>query len=78
MASKIDKTYRPPYDKPYRPILKIDENKIKDVIAKAEELDSQELLQYSFINKIPLALVSDINGNNLIHLAIMNTIKTKS
>jgi hypothetical protein len=66
------------FDKIYRNIIKIDENKVREIITKAEELDTQEMLQYSLINKIPLALVTNSDGNNLIHLAINNSSKIKN
>jgi hypothetical protein len=44
MTSKFDKTHIS--------IKKIDDNKIKEAINKADDIDTQELLQYSLINKI--------------------------
>ena len=66
------------YDKPYINPIKIDEKKQNEIIIKSENMDIQEILQYSLINKIPLAIVFDNYGNNLIHLTILNPIKNKS
>lgn len=67
MTYKIDKT------------LPFDINKNNELIAKSEDMDIQDILQYSLINKFPITLVIDNAGNNLIHLTINNpkTIKTE-
>jgi len=57
---------------------KFDINKNSDLISKAEDMDTQDILQYSLINKYPIALVVDKSGNNLIHLTINNPKKIKS
>ena len=57
---------------------KFDINKNNDLISKAEDMDTQDILQYSLINKYPIALVADKLGNNLIHLTINNPKKIKS
>jgi hypothetical protein len=77
MTSKFDKQFSK-FDKPYINVIKPDENKIKDIIQYALEMDTQSLLQYSLINKVPLAIVIDSNGNNLINQTILNTNKIKS
>lgn len=67
MAYKFEKTTLP-----------FDTNKNNELISKAEDMDTQDILQYSLINKFPLALVIDNGGNNLIHLTINNPKKIKS
>ena len=61
MAYKFDKTTLP-----------FDTNKNNELISKAEDMNSQDILQYSLINKFSIALVIDNAGNNLIHLTINN------
>ena len=67
MAYKFDKN-----------ILPFDANKNNELISKSEDMDIQDILQYSLINKFPLAIVIDNFGNNLIHLTINNPKKIKS
>lgn len=67
MAYKFDKTTLP-----------FDANKNIELISKSEDMDIQDVLQYSLINKFPLAFVIDNFGNNLIHLTINNPKKIKS
>ena len=49
-----------------------DPNKNLELIKKADDMDTQDILQYSLINNFPLFLVIDSDGNNLIHLTINN------
>jgi hypothetical protein len=67
MAYKFDKTTN-----------HLDANKNIELISKSEDMDIQDILQYSLINKFPLPLVIDNFGNNLIHLTINNPKKIKS
>lgn len=60
------------FDKPYNYNPKIDVNKISDLFSKADNMDTFEIKNYSLINKIPLS-VQNNDGNNLIHLTIINT-----
>ena len=53
-------------------------DKNNELIIKADDMNIQEILQYSLINKYPLALVINNLGNNLIHLTINNLKKIKS
>lgn len=59
------------FDKPYIYINTPDQNKINAVLSKSIEMDTQDLLQYSMINKFPLYIVNDKDGNNLMHLGIL-------
>jgi hypothetical protein len=61
------------FDKLYLNQITIDPNKINSILSKTDEMDTQEILQLSLINKIPLPIITDRDGNNLIHLAILNT-----
>jgi 8-oxo-dGTP pyrophosphatase MutT (NUDIX family) len=65
------------FDKPYRNVVLPDINKINSILSQSAEIDTQKILQLSMINKLPLPLVIDNGGNNLIHLAI-NNINNKS
>lgn len=65
------------FDKPYRNVVLPDINKINSILSQSAEIDTQKILQLSMINKLPLPLVIDNCGNNLIHLAI-NNINNKS
>lgn len=60
------------FDKPYRNVVLPDTNKINSILSESAEIDTQKILQLSLINKIPLPIVIDNNGNNLIHIAINN------
>ena len=60
------------FDKPYRNVVLPDINKINSILSESAEIDTQKILQLSMINKIPLPIVIDNNGNNLIHIAINN------
>jgi hypothetical protein len=60
------------FDKPYRNVVLPDINKINTILSESVEIDTQKILQLSLINKIPLPIVIDNNGNNLIHIAINN------
>lgn len=66
------------FDKPYRVLTKINDTKNKELLTLAEEMDIQNILQYSLINKIPLPLITDSDGNNLINRTIMNPSKIKT
>ena len=66
------------YDKPYRPNINIDSQKIYNLFNLIYQMDTQELLQYSLINKIPLSVINPSNGNNLIHEILLNDDKTKN
>jgi len=66
------------YDKPYRNIMSIDVKKNIEIITIANEMDSQEVLQASLINKIPLNIITDNDGNNLIILTLLNDNKVKT
>ena len=60
------------FDKPYNNLILPDQNKINNILMKADDMDTQDILQTSIITNIPLAIVIDKDGNNLIHLAIIN------
>jgi len=60
------------FDKPYINLILTDQNKIDSILSICDELDTQQILQYSQINKLHLAVVMDRSGNNLIHLGILN------
>ena len=61
------------YDKPYINVNQIDTFKINELFNISNNMDTQELLQYSLINKIPLGIILSNNGNNIIHNIILNT-----
>ena len=61
------------YDKPYINVNQIDTFKINELFNISNNMDTQDLLQYSLINKIPLGIISSNNGNNIIHNIILNT-----
>ena len=66
------------YDKPYINVNQIDSSKISELFNISNNMDTQELLQYSLINKIPLGIILSINGNNIIHNIILNSDKKKN
>jgi hypothetical protein len=68
MASKFDKIY-------FNLTLP-DQNKINNILSKSDDMDTHDILQTSVINNIPLPIIIDKDGNNLIHLALIN-IKNK-
>jgi len=65
------------FDKPYRHINNLDNNKISELFTLINTMDSQELKQFSLIYKIPLS-VKDIKGNSLIHKILENNDQTKN
>jgi len=66
------------YDKPYRTNINIDLQKIFDLFNLVYQMDTQEIMQYSLINKIPLSVTLPSNGNNLIHEILSNDDKLKN
>jgi len=60
------------FDRQYLYINIPDQNKINAVLSKSDEMDTQDLLQFSMINKFPLYVVNNKDNNNLIHLGILN------
>jgi hypothetical protein len=59
------------FEKPHILPTKINPNKIADLFSIASNMDSFEIKNKSLTDKIPLS-VQDNNGNNLIHLTILN------
>lgn len=66
------------YDKPYRTNINIDLQKIFDLFNLVYQMDTQEIMQYSLINKIPLSVTLPSSGNNLIHEILSNDDKLKN
>jgi hypothetical protein len=66
------------YDKPYKTNILIDQQKIQELFNIIYQMDSQELMQYSLVNKIPLNLTLPNSGNNLIHEVLLNNDSLKS
>jgi hypothetical protein len=66
------------YDKPYRTNINIDLQKIFDLFNLVYQMDTQEIIQYSLINKIPLSITLPSSGNNLIHEILSNDDKLKN
>lgn len=62
------------FDKPYNIITKFDQKKTLELFRYAAKLEIHELIQYAYINQLPLNIFND-NGNNLIH-EIINTKNT--
>ena len=62
------------FDKPYNIITKFDQKKILELFKYASKLEIHELIQYAYINQLPLNIFND-SGNNLIHeiINIKNT-----
>jgi hypothetical protein len=58
-------------NQPYRPILTIPKEKIESLFSLMNQMDTQQIKQFSMVNNVPLN-VNDINGENLIHKAINN------
>lgn len=56
-------------NQPYRPNLTIPKEKIDTLFSLINQMDTQEIKQFSMVNNVPLN-VSDTNGENLIHKAI--------
>lgn len=65
------------FDKQYRILNNIDQNVEIQLFNIVNSMDTQELLNFSMINKIPLGVVSQ-NSNNLIHYVLNNDTKIKS
>lgn len=65
------------YDKPYRTLINIDQTKIAELFNLVYQMNTQEIIQYSLINKIPLGVTS-FSGNNLIHEILLNDDTLKS
>jgi hypothetical protein len=65
------------YDKPYRTLINIDQTKIGELFNLVYQMNTQEIIQYSLINKIPLGVTS-FSGNNLIHEILLNDDTLKS
>ncbi len=64
MANKWDKAYRN---------VNIIDNKINnEIINLSNEMNSQDVMQAGLIHKIPLTIVIDNDGNNLIHIILLN------
>jgi len=59
------------FDKPIIQTTKIDNNKIANLFSIAGNMDSFEIKNFSLMQKIPLS-VQDPNGNNLIHMTILD------
>jgi hypothetical protein len=66
------------YDKPYRTNMNIDPQKIFDLFNLVYQMDTQEIMQYSLINKLPLNVTIASSGNNLIHEILLNEDKLKN
>ena len=64
MAKRIDL-----FNLPYRPNLSIPKEKVDSLFGLMNQMDTQQIKQFSIINNIPLN-VDDNNGENLIHKAI--------
>ena len=64
MAKRIDI-----FNLPYRPNLSIPKEKVDSLFGLINQMDTQQIKQFSIINNIPLN-VDDNNGENLIHKAI--------
>ena len=58
-------------NQPYRPNLTIPKEKIESLFSLMNQMDTQQIKQFSMVNNVPLN-VNDINGENLIHKAITN------
>ena len=59
------------FDKPHIVQTKIDSNKIANLFSIASDMDTFEIKNRSLIDKIPLS-VQNSDGNNLIHMTILN------
>ena len=71
MAKRVD-----PNNLPYKPRLSISNEKIDSLFSLINQMDTQQIKQFSMIHNVPLN-VSDINGENLIHkvISIENILK---
>jgi len=56
-------------NQPYKPNLTIPKEKIDTLFSLMNQMDTQQIKQFSIVNNIPLN-VNDTNGENLIHKAI--------
>lgn len=65
------------FDKPYRTLINIDYQKIIELFELINQLDTQQIIQYSLNYNIPLNVQLQ-NGNNLIHQVLINNDKTKN
>lgn len=74
-SSKIIMAYR--YDKPYRTLINIDNQKINELFELINQMDTQQLTQYSLLNNIPLCIQLP-TGHNLIHQVLLNDDKLKT
>tara|TARA_Y100000591_G_scaffold332400_1_gene369567 strand:+ start:8178 stop:13562 length:5385 start_codon:yes stop_codon:yes gene_type:complete len=59
------------FDKPHILTTKIDSNKVANLFSVASNMDTFEIKNISLRDKIPLS-IQDNNGNNLIHIAILD------
>ena len=59
------------FDKPHILPTKIDSNKVANLFSIASNMDIFEIKNISLRDKIPLS-IQDNNGNNLIHIAILD------
>ncbi len=58
------------FDRPYRLLPTHDQKKVIELFNLVENLDTNEILQYSLSNQIPFDVIYDENGNTLIHSVI--------
>ena len=65
------------YDKPYRTLINIDNQKIIELFELINQMDTQQLIQYSLLNNIPLSIQLP-SGHNLIHQVLLNNDKLKT
>ena len=69
--NKFDKPYSMnKFDKPYRILPVYDEGRIKDIFNLVDKLDTQQILNYSILNNVPLSICENADGDNLIHHVI--------
>lgn len=78
--NKFDKQYNKfdKFDKPYITLPLIDNRNMLELFNLSNQMDSQEILQFSMINQIPLYICNDTNSNNLIHSILQNDTKNKN
>ena len=65
-------------EKSYIYIPEIDKTKIETLFNISNQMDSQQILQYSMIHQVPLYLCNDSKSNNLIHSILQNENKLKN
>jgi hypothetical protein len=58
------------FDKPYRILPIYDEGRIKEIFNLVDKLDTQQILNYSILNNVPLSICENADGENLIHHVI--------